>query len=72
MNVSASSAGAGAEGPVRVGVIGTGRIGRMHAELLATRVAGAVLAAVSDAVMPLAEEVGRELGGAGARYPAPD
>ena len=61
MNVSASSAGAGAEGPVRVGVIGTGRIGRMHAELLATRVAGAVLAAVSDAVMPLAEEVGREL-----------
>ena len=33
----------------------------MHAELLATRVAGAVLAAVSDAVMPLAEEVGREL-----------
>ena len=48
--------------PVRTGVIGTGRIGRMHAELLATSVPGASLAAVSDAVMPLAEEVGQALG----------
>jgi myo-inositol 2-dehydrogenase/D-chiro-inositol 1-dehydrogenase len=48
--------------PVRVGVIGTGRIGRMHAELLATRVPGAALAAVSDAVMPLAQDVGQALG----------
>ena len=48
--------------PVRVGVIGAGRIGRMHAELLAASVPGAELAAVSDAVMPLANEVGRALG----------
>ena len=47
---------------MRTGVIGTGRIGRMHAELLATSVPGARLTAVSDAVMPLAEEVGRALG----------
>jgi myo-inositol 2-dehydrogenase / D-chiro-inositol 1-dehydrogenase len=43
-------------------VIGTGRIGRMHAELLATQVAGATLAAVSDAVPELAQEVGGALG----------
>ena len=43
---------------LRVAVIGTGRIGRMHAELLASRVPGATLAAVSDAVAELAEEVG--------------
>ena len=43
---------------LRVAVIGTGRIGRMHAELLASRVPGAALAAVSDAVAELAEEVG--------------
>jgi myo-inositol 2-dehydrogenase / D-chiro-inositol 1-dehydrogenase len=52
----------GDQPPVRVGVIGTGRIGRMHAELLATRVPGARLVAVSDAVMPLADEVGRKVG----------
>jgi myo-inositol 2-dehydrogenase / D-chiro-inositol 1-dehydrogenase len=33
---------------VRVGVIGTGRIGRMHAELLSHQVPGASLAAVHD------------------------
>ena len=33
---------------VRVGVLGTGRIGSMHAELLARRVPGASLAAVYD------------------------
>ena len=43
---------------VRVGLIGTGRIGRMHAELLATAVPGAGLAAVSDVVTPLADELG--------------
>jgi myo-inositol 2-dehydrogenase / D-chiro-inositol 1-dehydrogenase len=47
---------------VRIGVIGTGRIGRMHAELLATSVPGARLAAVCDAVAPLAHEVGQALG----------
>jgi myo-inositol 2-dehydrogenase / D-chiro-inositol 1-dehydrogenase len=47
---------------LRVAVIGTGRIGRMHAELLAARVPGAELAAVSDAVAQLAEEVGKAHG----------
>ena len=47
---------------VRIGVIGTGRIGRMHAELLAAGVPGATLAAISDAVTPLADQVGRALG----------
>jgi myo-inositol 2-dehydrogenase / D-chiro-inositol 1-dehydrogenase len=35
--------------PVRVGVIGVGRIGRMHAELLAREVSGAAVGAVFDA-----------------------
>jgi len=48
--------------PLRVGVIGVGRIGRMHAELLARRVAGARLVAVSDTVEALAAEVGAALG----------
>jgi myo-inositol 2-dehydrogenase/D-chiro-inositol 1-dehydrogenase len=43
---------------LRFAVIGTGRIGRMHAQLLATQVRGATLVAVSDAVPALAEEVG--------------
>jgi myo-inositol 2-dehydrogenase/D-chiro-inositol 1-dehydrogenase len=34
---------------LRVGVVGVGRIGRLHAELLARRVPGAALAAVHDA-----------------------
>jgi myo-inositol 2-dehydrogenase / D-chiro-inositol 1-dehydrogenase len=36
------------EAPVRVGVIGTGRIGRLHARLLAGEVPGLRLVAVSD------------------------
>jgi myo-inositol 2-dehydrogenase / D-chiro-inositol 1-dehydrogenase len=36
------------ETPLRVGVIGTGRIGRLHAQLLAGEVSGLRLAAVSD------------------------
>ncbi len=47
---------------MRVGVAGVGRIGRMHAELLAGRVGGARLAAVCDPVHALAEEVGATLG----------
>jgi myo-inositol 2-dehydrogenase / D-chiro-inositol 1-dehydrogenase len=43
---------------VRVGVIGVGRIGRMHAELLARRVPGARLAAVHDADPAAARAVG--------------
>jgi myo-inositol 2-dehydrogenase/D-chiro-inositol 1-dehydrogenase len=48
----------GATAPLRVGLIGTGRIGRMHAELLATAVRGAVLAAVSDVDAGPADELG--------------
>ncbi len=48
--------------PVRIGVIGVGRIGRMHAELLAHRVPGAALGAVYDAHEPLARDVAEDLG----------
>jgi myo-inositol 2-dehydrogenase/D-chiro-inositol 1-dehydrogenase len=47
--------------PVRIGVIGVGRIGRMHAELLARRVPGAALGAVYDAHEPSARDVAGEL-----------
>jgi myo-inositol 2-dehydrogenase/D-chiro-inositol 1-dehydrogenase len=46
-----------AEPPVRVGVLGTGRIGRLHAELLAEQVPGATLAAVYDVAEELARPV---------------
>ena len=52
----------GNETPVRVGVLGTGRIGRMHAELLSGRVAGATLAAVYDASPDRAREIAARLG----------
>jgi myo-inositol 2-dehydrogenase/D-chiro-inositol 1-dehydrogenase len=45
-----------------VGVIGVGRIGRMHAELLARRVEGVALAAVSDVRDGVADAVAAELG----------
>ncbi|HUB70673.1 MAG TPA: inositol 2-dehydrogenase [Acidimicrobiales bacterium] len=48
--------------PLQVGVIGVGRIGKMHAKLLSCQVPGAELAGVSDVVVSLADEVGRELG----------
>ncbi len=49
---------AGPELPVRrVGLIGCGRIGRMHAQLLAHEVPGFVVAAVADAVPAAAEGV---------------
>ena len=47
---------------LRFAVIGTGRIGQMHAELLASQVKGATLGAVSDSVASRAEEVGHALG----------
>ena len=46
---------------IRVGVLGVGRIGRMHARLLAHEVPGASLGIVYDAVPAVAEIVGREL-----------
>jgi myo-inositol 2-dehydrogenase/D-chiro-inositol 1-dehydrogenase len=48
--------------PLRVGVIGVGRIGRMHAELLARRVPGAAVAAVYDAHGAAARDVADQLG----------
>ena len=48
--------------PLRVGVIGVGRIGRMHAELLARQVSGAALGSVYDALPPTAQGVAQEFG----------
>jgi myo-inositol 2-dehydrogenase / D-chiro-inositol 1-dehydrogenase len=47
---------------LRLGVIGVGRIGRMHAELLARQVPGASLTLVQDAREETAREVGAQLG----------
>jgi myo-inositol 2-dehydrogenase/D-chiro-inositol 1-dehydrogenase len=47
---------------VRIGVIGTGRIGRMHADLLVHRVAGAAVTAVYDADDDAARAVADQLG----------
>jgi myo-inositol 2-dehydrogenase/D-chiro-inositol 1-dehydrogenase len=47
--------------PLRIGVIGVGRIGRMHAELIAHQVPGAALGAVYDAYEPTARDVATEL-----------
>ena len=45
-----------------VAVVGLGRIGRLHAHALATRVAGARLAGVADAVESIARELGTRYG----------
>jgi len=47
---------------VNVGVVGAGRIGRLHAEHLAHRVPGAALRAVADPRREAAEACARELG----------
>ncbi len=47
---------------VRIGVLGCGRIGRMHAELITHQVAGAELAAVYDVVDDAAAALATELG----------
>jgi myo-inositol 2-dehydrogenase/D-chiro-inositol 1-dehydrogenase len=47
---------------LRVGVIGVGRIGRLHAELLARQVPGASVSLVHDAREDTAREVANELG----------
>ena len=48
--------------PVRIGLVGTGRIGSSHAEVIARRVPGARLVAVADArpgaAQPLADRLG--------------
>jgi myo-inositol 2-dehydrogenase / D-chiro-inositol 1-dehydrogenase len=48
--------------PVRVAVLGSGRIGSLHAELLAQRIPGAELAAVHDADDAVARQVADPLG----------
>jgi myo-inositol 2-dehydrogenase / D-chiro-inositol 1-dehydrogenase len=47
---------------IRIGLIGAGRIGRMHAELIARRVPGAALGIVYDVHTPFALEVAQALG----------
>jgi myo-inositol 2-dehydrogenase/D-chiro-inositol 1-dehydrogenase len=47
---------------LRIAVIGVGRIGSMHAELLARRIPGATVACVADAHEETAQAVGAELG----------
>ncbi|MGI8713042.1 MAG: inositol 2-dehydrogenase [Solirubrobacteraceae bacterium] len=48
--------------PLRVGVIGVGRIGRLHAELLARRIPGAALGPVYDPFDAAARDAGETLG----------
>ena len=47
---------------LRIGVIGAGRIGKLHANNLAVRVPGAELAAISDVYEPAAKELAEKLG----------
>jgi myo-inositol 2-dehydrogenase/D-chiro-inositol 1-dehydrogenase len=47
---------------VRIGVIGAGRIGGLHAEHVARRVAGAELAAIADVNLPAAQQLAARLG----------
>ncbi len=47
---------------LRIGIIGAGRIGKLHANNLAYRVPGAELAAISDVYEPAAKELSEKLG----------
>jgi myo-inositol 2-dehydrogenase/D-chiro-inositol 1-dehydrogenase len=47
---------------LRVGVLGTGRIGRNHAEIIARRVPGATVAVLYDANEASCRELGQQLG----------
>ncbi len=47
---------------VGIGLLGSGRIGQMHAELLSNRVRGARLVMVQDEVESVASQVGADLG----------
>jgi myo-inositol 2-dehydrogenase/D-chiro-inositol 1-dehydrogenase len=47
---------------LRVGVLGTGRIGRNHAEIVARQVPGAAVAVLYDANEASSRELGRQLG----------
>jgi myo-inositol 2-dehydrogenase/D-chiro-inositol 1-dehydrogenase len=46
---------------LRVGVIGAGRIGKIHAENLATRIPGVTVAAIADVNLPAAQETATRL-----------
>ena len=46
---------------IKVGVIGAGRIGKIHAESLATRVPGAVVAAIADVNLAAAQDLADKL-----------
>ncbi len=46
---------------IKVGVIGAGRIGKIHAETLATRVPGAVVEAIADVNITAAQELAEKL-----------
>ncbi len=56
--------------PVRIGLLGCGRIGRMHADLLASRVEGAALTAVYDVATEAANEVATRTAAGAAASPA--
>ena len=47
---------------LRIGVLGTGRIGSMHADLVHNRVDGATVAAVFDVMAPSAEATAQRIG----------
>ncbi len=51
-----------ARGPIRVALIGSGRMGAFHGETLARRLPGAVLAAVADPAPGAAEQLAASLG----------
>ncbi len=43
--------------PLRIGLIGAGRIGKVHGEAISTRVDSTELAAVSDVILPAAQDL---------------
>lgn len=49
------------QNPIRIGVIGAGRIGKIHAENLATRVPDAQVVAIADVILSVAQETARRL-----------
>jgi myo-inositol 2-dehydrogenase / D-chiro-inositol 1-dehydrogenase len=51
-----------ADAPLRVGVLGTGRIGRNHAEIVSQQVPGATVAVLYDAAESSSRVLGRRLG----------
>ena len=60
--MTAAPTTASAVAPLRIGIIGVGRIGRMHAQLLCRQVPGAAVESVYDPHRAVARDVGAELG----------